>query len=184
MKKLIVCGLALGCLAASADEVRLARLFGDHAVLQRDKDLPVWGWTTPNTKVCATLAGVEVWEGVGNDGKFTLHFPAFKAGGPYELVVSNAVTHAVAKSTDVMVGEVWLASGQSNMAFKMNGSPQIVDFLEMKEDPSLVREFQVERAATGFVEPDLERAAWTYSTAEDVEDFSAVAFWFARKLQK
>ena len=184
MKKLIVCGLALGCLAAGADEVRLARLFGDHAVLQRDKDLPVWGWTAPNTRVVGRLAGVEVWEGVSNDGKFTLRFPPFKAGGPYELVVSNAVTHAVVRSTDVMVGEVWLASGQSNMAFSMSASPQIEDFLAAKEDPSLVREFKLSHVASGFPEGDLDTGDWVKSTPEDVGDFSAVAFWFARKLQK
>ena len=170
--------------ASPAESVVLARLFGDGAVLQREKEIPVWGWTAPNTKVCGRLAGVEVWEGVGNDGKFTLRFPPQKAGGPWELVVSNAVTGAAATSHDVMVGEVWLASGQSNMAFKMNASPQIGDFLAAKEDPSLVREFQVERNATGFVESALERSRWAYSNEEDVGEFSAVAFWFARRLQR
>ena len=188
MKAYTISMVAMAALCAlsarAADQIALARLFGDGAVLQRGKEIPVWGWTAPNTKVCGRIAGVEVWEGVGNDGKFTLRFPAQEAGGPYELVVSNAVTGATAVSRDIMIGEVWLASGQSNMAFRMDESPQVGDFLAMKEDPSLVREFQVERNASGFVEPSLSASSWTYSTSEDVGDFSAVAFWFARRLQK
>ena len=171
----------------AADQMALARLFGDGAVLQRGKEVPVWGWTAPNTKVCGRIAGIEVWEGVGNDGKFTLRFPSQKAGGPYELVVSNAVTGATAISRDIMIGEVWLASGQSNMQMPVESwrAARInQDDINNASIYADVRLLQISRA-TGMVEHDYFSAdfdKWKESSPETVRNFSAAGWYFGRKL--
>lgn len=184
---MMVAGVAgVAMVSHGAEPIRLARLFSEGAVVQREKVVPVWGWSTPDTVVFARLGSVEAWGGVAADGRFTVRLPAQKAGGPYELVVSNAMTHAVTTVGDVMVGEVWVASGQSNMSFAMKDSPQqLAEFNAANPDPSLIREFNVGSNASGFHEADCTpNSSWRYSERGAVQQFSAVGCWFAYALQR
>ena len=93
--------------------MRLAPLFHDHAVLQRDQPIPVWGVATPGGRVRVTCAGHEAVVTAGRDGRWMLRLPALPAGGPHELVAEAPSGRTVAR--DVLIGEVWVCSGQSNM---------------------------------------------------------------------
>ena len=101
------------------DVMRFAALFGDHAVLQREIPIPVWGWISPSTRVSVTLGNERTESMSGIDGKFLVRFPAMSAGGPYELTATDLKTGEKITSTDIYVGEVWVASGQSNMQFRL-----------------------------------------------------------------
>jgi sialate O-acetylesterase len=166
----------------------LPRVFSDHMVLQRDTPLPVWGRATPGTTVTASIAGKTASSTAGGDGRFRLDLPALSAGGPHELKV--ATSDASRTFTDVLVGEVWLCSGQSNMDFSLaktakrsfagatNWEQEVA-----KADHPQIREFKAEWAMTEDPQPELE-GAWTVCSPKTAGEFSAVAYFFARELQK
>ena len=93
-------------------EVRLPKVFASHMVMQQEKPLVVWGWAEPNEKVTVELAAGSQQVQANERGEWKAVLPAMKAGGPYTLTVSGSST---VRFEDVMVGEVWLCSGQSNM---------------------------------------------------------------------
>ena len=93
----------------------LASLFQDGAILQRDMDIPVWGKTQANTFIQAELDGKISRTRSSADGSFILYFPAREAGGPYTLTVSAPECGKSVTVKDILIGEVWVASGQSNM---------------------------------------------------------------------
>lgn len=109
---LVVLVIAPPALAADTS-LELPLLFSDGAVLQRDRPLPVWGQAAPGTQVTVAFDGRSAQALAGADGRWSLQLPAHAAGGPYELVVRAGTQEQ--RVRDVLVGEVWLASGQSNM---------------------------------------------------------------------
>ena len=94
-------------------QLRLARLFSDHAVLQRQKPIPVWGWTTPGEQVTVALAGKTQQARADNAGKWQVSFASMEAGGPYTLTVTSA--SGKLRRADLPIGDMWLGSGQSDM---------------------------------------------------------------------
>lgn len=187
MKKHMILGLGLAALVGlpvAADGIRLNPLFSDGAVLQRDRSVPVWGETAPNSHLSVTLAGETVYGASGRNGRFQLDLPPQPAGGPYELIVSNLSSRTAVAVRDVRLGEVWLASGQSNMEFKMMQSGQVEDFEAGCPDPSLVRMLLVEQNASGLVEDDVFTPGWKIAKGHDLQQFSAVAAWHALALQR
>src|SRR5688500_11970867 len=109
--------LALGGLLAHA-EVKLSALFSDNMVLQREKPIAVWGWAEDGERVTVKLGNDEA-STEAKDGKWKVYLPKQKAGGPHTLIVhgKNEITR-----TNVLVGEVWICSGQSNMEWRMSQS--------------------------------------------------------------
>ena len=97
----------------------LSSLFQDGAVLQRRKVIPVWGETLPEVTVKAALAGNEVYCRSSKSGEFILYLPPLEAGGPFELQISLPETGETVTVNDILIGEVWLASGQSNMSYPL-----------------------------------------------------------------
>jgi sialate O-acetylesterase len=94
-----------------------AALFSDHAVLQSGMDVPVWGTADPGEKVTVSLNGRSKSTVTGKEGKWTIRLSKLKPGGPYEMTIAGKNSFTV---KDVLVGEVWLGSGQSNMAFTVS----------------------------------------------------------------
>lgn len=165
--------------APAVAEVRLAAVFGDHAVLQRDRPLRVWGFARPGEEVTVTLAGRTSKATTDPDGRFAVTLEALPAGGPHELVAAGS-TRAV--STDVHVGEVWLSSGQSNMAMTVGGVRDADAEVAASAFPSL-RMFSAAVRGAGEPEADV-RGAWVVSGPDTVKGFSAVAYFFGRELHK
>jgi sialate O-acetylesterase len=163
-------------------QLLLSSLFGDHAVLQQGVPVPVSGWAEPLNAIEVRCAQI-VARGMSNaDGEFCVRLPAMPAGGPYELEVRNLETGETCKSSDVMVGEVWLASGQSNMewTFKMTGEAAEAH-ISTVNNPH-IRMLTVPRQAIWGGRRDI-KANWQTLSAPDSLDFSAVATYFAQKLQ-
>ncbi|MET1163055.1 MAG: 9-O-acetylesterase, partial [Pseudoxanthomonas sp.] len=118
---LVATALCFGILTASAQErvqpPLLHAMFQDHAVLQRDKPIRVWGHAKPAEQVRVALAGKNTRTSANAEGYWEAQLPAFKAGGPYTLTATaGGVTQSVA---DVLIGDVWLCSGQSNMELQV-----------------------------------------------------------------
>jgi sialate O-acetylesterase len=100
-------------------QVKLARLFSDHVVLQRQKPIPVWGWAAAGEKVTVTLAGQTASAKADASGKWIVRINPLEAGGPHTLNVTAKSGNAIVN--DVLIGEVWLCSGQSNMEWPVSG---------------------------------------------------------------
>jgi len=177
--------------------LKLASLFSDGAVLQRRKTIPVWGWTDADHVVRAELGGHKSFTRSGRSGAFMLHLPAMEAGGPYELAVTDVDAAETTVVRDVLVGEVWIASGQSNMQYPLHGHwherdaiydkmPQEEDFLARlaKADGDRLRFVQVTGPAVN-VRQELIEDGWKKSTDyAAAKDFSAVGLWFGLELME
>lgn len=182
---LLLCVIGFLQLPVRAD-VRLPNLFGDHMVLQRNKPVPVWGWADPGEKVSVTLAqpgtgGKPINVKAGKDGKWRVDLPALEAGGPYQLLVKgrkNTVT-----VSDILIGEVWICSGQSNMAWAVGNSNNAEYEKENANYPS-IRHITIPRVISLKEEEDISETPWVVTSPETVGAFSAVAYFFARELYK
>lgn len=161
--------------------MRLTPLLTDHAVVQRHQSIPVWGWTDePRTRLEATLGHSRA-EGIsGDDGRFLLRLPALDAGGPHTLMVETFDGNERVEVEDILVGEVWLASGQSNMQWEMSAS----DYTEeiAKSHPGQIRMINVARRAH-FAPQSTVRGRWELSSPDTTAAFSAVATFFGNRLQ-
>lgn len=160
-------------------QVRLARLFSDHVVLQRQKPIPVWGWAKPRETVKATLAGQNQQAKADASGKWTVTFTALEAGGPHTLSVTAKSGNA--RVSDVLIGEVWLCSGQSNMEFMVK---QADNFAVEKKNANFpqIRHFRVDHELALTPQTELKTGEWKVCSSETVGDFTAVGFFFAREL--
>lgn len=167
-----------------ADELRFAKLFTDHCVLQREMSVPVWGWTTPDSQVTIEFAGQKKTATADRNGKWLARLGPMKASRESrELTASSAGQSVTLK--DVLVGEVWLCSGQSNMGFpisKAKGGKEAVANADLPH----FRMFRVKQ--NPMYEPEAEvDGDWFLCSPknfEDGRDFSAVGFFFGQQLQK
>jgi len=162
----------------SKAEIRLPRLFSDHMVIQQNQPVRVWGWAKSGEKVTVIFDGKKAIAKAGKDGKWKISLPEMKAGGPYELIVKgkNQIT-----LNDVMVGEVWLCSGQSNMQFELKNSKFAKTEVLNSDNPKL-RQFKVPNTMKAEPADDLDDGVWQISSPRTSGDFSAVAYYFGKKL--
>ena len=181
---------ALGLLAfglARAD-VRLPRLLADHMVLQRDAPLRIWGWADPGEHITVQFHDAQVVTEADENGRWSAVLGPFDAGGPFEMKVSGKNRLAV---RDVLIGDVWLASGQSNMAFPLlamgdwRTGVKNADLEIARAYFPRIRLFQVAVRATSLPQADVavQEGGWRAVTPGTAAAFSAVAYFFGRELQ-
>ena len=169
-----------GTLSATA-AVRLPNVFSDHMVLQRDQPIKVWGWAAPGEQVRVTLAGKSAAATATADGDWRLTLPPMKAGGPFELIAKGANTVTV---TDVLVGEVWLCSGQSNMEFELKYALNAEREIKEATYPKM-RLLWVPRTAAGLPLNDINARWFVCDPANPtLASFSAVAYFFGRDITR
>lgn len=177
MKKLIVFILLIFSVIANA-EVRMPLLFSDGMVLQRNKQIPIWGFADANESIEVHFNKQIKKTTADKNGKWTINLNAEKAGGPFELIIvgKNKIT-----IKNVLVGEVWICSGQSNMEFQvfktMNAEKEIAD-----ANYPMIRHFGVAQDLSGTPKDDLKQGKWEVANKENVGNFTAVGYYFARKL--
>jgi sialate O-acetylesterase len=174
----LMASLAILSLNSLAD-VSLPRLLSDGAVLQREKPLSIWGWADEGEKVSVTFAGKEL-STVTKDGRWSVTFPAMKAGGPFELKVIGK--NQLVRS-NILLGDVWVAAGQSNMELPLNRVKyKYPGLIESTNQPN-IREFNVP-VAYSFKGPlqDYTQGQWKTAMPENLAGFSAVGFFFMQKL--
>ena len=165
--------------SARAELPFLHPLFTDHMVLQRGMENPVWGWTQPGATVTVTLQGKTVTATAGEDGKWLAKLPPLVTGGPWQLDVTGPQQRVEVK--DVLVGEVWICSGQSNMEWPVAASNEPEKEIKAATHPRL-RLFSVPKKIAGEPQAIVD-ARWQLCTPETVGSFSAVGYYFGRELR-
>lgn len=161
-------------------EVRLPRLISDGMVLQRDADVKIWGWATPGEEVRAEFAGKTYRAKADGAGEWSFIMRHDGPGGPYSMTISGINTLLV---NDILVGDVWLCSGQSNMELPMRRVSWVYPevFRDSKNDQIrhfyVPRQFDLEKPLS-----DLSAGSWKKADPESVLDFSATAYFFAREI--
>ncbi|BBO34754.1 sialate O-acetylesterase [Lacipirellula parvula] len=167
---------------ATAKKLSLASIFSDHMVLQRDIKLPIWGAAAPGAKVEVKLAGQTKEATADKDGKWTVSFTPLKAGGgPLELSVAS--DGETAHMTDILVGDVWVASGQSNMEWPIRASKDAESEAAAADWPE-IRFVDVPNVTSAKPLDSFKSAGWQPVKPENITEFSAVAYYFARDLHK
>jgi sialate O-acetylesterase len=170
--------LALGATTAQAD-VRLADVFSDHMVLQRDRPLNVWGQATPGKTLSVELGGRSGTARVGADGRWRVQLAALPAGGPHRLVVKGDQTLVL---KDILIGDVWLLGGQSNMEWVLAETDTGRQEIASPQNAQL-RHLRVPHRASVKVEADIAPARWVVAEPGRVAQFSAVGYHFAKQMQ-
>ncbi|MBB4129247.1 sialate O-acetylesterase [Xanthomonas translucens] len=174
--------VALAALPASAwAELQLPLLFADGAVLQRDVPMRVWGWATPGARIQVRLDGAAAKAVAAADGHWQAQLPAHAAGGPYVLEVQG--DGAQRRIGDVLVGDVWLASGQSNMEWPLAQARDGASEAAAANDPQL-RHFKVPKSWSPQPQRQLAGGEWKAATPQNAGAFSAVGYFFARELRR
>jgi sialate O-acetylesterase len=173
--------LLLSAASAATAQPRLGALFSDHAVLQRGRPIAVWGEAAPGEQVAVTLGEARASATAGRDGRWRVELPALAAGGPYALTATSA--SGAARAEDVMVGDVWLCSGQSNMELQVRHALDSYNQIQSANDPRLrllnVPRLAVPAPTEHFTQP----VAWAPTTPETVGDFSAACYYMVRELR-
>ena len=184
MKKLVLyAGLICCCLSLFQNviaQVRLPRLIRDSMVLQRDTRLKIWGWATAGDNITVTFNRKKYKTKTGSDGKWLITLQPTKAGGPYSMNIdaSNQVT-----LNHILMGDVWLCAGQSNMVHQMTLHSVLYEKDIANANYPEIRHFHIPNI-TNLQGPqqDLAGGSWKWANPKDVNEFSAVAYFFARKL--
>nr|HQH71398.1 sialate O-acetylesterase [bacterium] len=175
-------GLAVGCLVVSAlapfADVKPNALFSEGMVLQQGKPIPVWGAADDGEMVQVSLGDQRV-STVARDGKWMVTLNPVKAGGPYTMTIEGKNDLVF---ENVLVGEVWLGSGQSNMQWTVSNSNNAEQEIANADYPN-IRLFSVPRIVAGKPQTDV-NAKWEVCTPQSVPGFSAVLYFFGRDLHK
>lgn len=170
----------LFCSGAFA-QLTMPKVFGDSMVLQRDQPIPVWGWAPPGTQIVGTLGTARAKAVTTKDGKWMLRFPPCKAGGPFILKVSGVGTAVEYKN--VLIGDVWLASGQSNMEWPVKDAKDAIKEIAASHWPQ-IRFLVVDHGKSLAPQQDIVGGKWKACDTANTGVFSAVAYYFARKVHQ
>ena len=158
----------------------MPKLVSDGMVIQRDSKLNIWGWSSANEKIELHFQGKTYKTSASKDGKWNMELPRMKAGGPYTMKVMGKNQIVI---NDILIGDVWLCAGQSNMVHQLD----IHDVLYEKEIKEAnypeIRHFKIPTTASisGPLD-DLDGGEWQKAIGEEVRPFSAVAYFFAKKI--
>lgn len=170
--------IACSCLAARGG-VKVPAIFGDHMVVQRGMNVPIWGTADAGETVTVNAAGQERSAVADDQGKWRITLDAIETSKPIEITIAgkNSIT-----IQDVLVGEVWVCSGQSNMGFPLRNASNGADAIKAADRPKM-RLFTVGRAIKDQPQDDL-TGRWEVCSPETVADFSAVAYFFGLELHE
>jgi sialate O-acetylesterase len=172
---------AVAAAPAVAGGPRLARIFSDGMVLQRDQPVRVWGWAEPGAAVRLRIGDFQVPTRAGADGRWEALLPPFEAGGPRSLTVESG---GAATVEDILFGDVWMASGQSNMEWTLKSGVIDGEREIAGADFPKIRFFTVPNEVSATPRTDLDGGEWRTVSPATVPEMSAVAYFFARHLHR
>lgn len=184
----LLCLLALLPPAVSSAQITLPRILADHMVMQRDLPVHVWGMAPPGEAVSVVFRGETQSAAADRLGRWSVYLKPGAAGGPFDLTVKGtAATGNTSEPSitlkDVLVGDVWVASGQSNMEFEMRKAATAAADLPHADNPR-IRLLIVKKRASDFPQDDTDTDGWAVSSPESAKEFSAVAWYFAREIEQ
>jgi sialate O-acetylesterase len=186
--------LTIVCLLSSAysfprcfAEIRLPMMIGDHSVLQRQAPIHIWGWASPGEHITVTLHTQSRTAHTNTYGEWSLWLKPEEAGGPYSLkVTGTAPDNHPLSITDILIGDVWVASGQSNMEMPLRGFPGFAVVKDAEQeiaasDQPQIRLLRIDHKVSNVPADDVANS-WTLCTPQTAAEFSAVAYFFGREI--
>ncbi len=176
---------ATGTSSAAAEkpaDLILPRFISDSMIVQRNRRIPVWGWSTPGERITVRLNGKERSAVAGRDGKWLTGLPPMEAGGPYELTIRGE--RATRRLKGILVGDVWICSGQSNMEFEMNTVKEKYAAEIASSANDHIRAFTVLKRVGYAPQEQVESEGWKTANPVNTLRFSAAAYFFARELYR
>ena len=181
MKKISSLSFLIFSFCCSFANVNLPRIFGDNMVLQRDRPIPVWGWADAGEKITVQFNKQNKTIKAEKNGKWMVRLDPEPAGGPYQLLVAgkNSITIA-----NVLVGEVWICSGQSNMEMPIEGWGKVNNYQQeiAAADYPQIRHFKVPNTVSAMPQEDISGGEWKAASPATAGDFTAAGYFFAREL--
>ena len=160
--------------------VKPARIFSSNMVLQQGQENPIWGWADKGEKITIAFAGKTISLKANKSGKWSTKLPSLDYGGPYEMTIKgkNSIHF-----DNILIGEVWVCSGQSNMEFRLNSAIHAKDEIAAANLPN-IRLFTVAQKVSQTPVEDLDNGEWLVCTPSNAPAFSAVGFFFGRYLNQ
>ena len=182
MKKTIglLCAFTIVSISCFAN-IRLPEIFGNNMVLQRNKPISIWGWADRNEKITVQFNQQTKITIADNSGKWQVFLLPENAGGPFKLLVKGRNKIDI---QNILVGEVWICSGQSNMEMPIEGWGKINNYQQEidKADYPKIRHFKVPNTISTTLKDDITSGDWKVCSPETAGNFSATAYFFAREL--
>ena len=182
-----------------SSQITLPRVLSDHMVVQRDLPVHVWGMAAPAEQVSVTFRGETKSTTATKLGRWSVYLKPGAPGGPFEMTVNGTPAPAATDSAqsgspqtgspqpitihDILVGDVWIASGQSNMEFPLERASTAATDLPKADNPR-IRLLLVDKKAADYPQDDLPTTGWAVSSPGSAKPFSAVAWYFAREIEQ
>lgn len=178
MKRLFFLSLFFSFAAALNAQVKLPHIFGNNMVLQRNKPIAVWGWANAKEKIRVQFHDQQKTAVADKNGKWKVSLDSEKAGGPYQLVVSgkNSIT-----LKNILVGEVWVCSGQSNMEWPLRATDHAEQEIAQADYPN-IRHIKIPNVVASTPNDDISSGEWEICSPQTVSNFTAIGYYFAKKL--
>lgn len=172
--------LLVGCFSSKA-KVTIASIFSDNMVLQRNTKIPIWGWASPNEKITVQFHNQTKSTLTDNAGKWMLHLDNEKEGGPYILKVKGE-NKIVLKN--ILVGEVWLCSGQSNMEWTVGQSEKATIEIANASLYSNIRHIKIPKTINSIPNSDLKKTNWEICSSKTIANFTGIGYFYAKELSQ
>jgi len=181
MKKPLILFFSILIIQFNIDgQIRLPKLIADGMVLQRDKPLKIWGWASPKEKISIDFKNKTYKVITSETGKWEVTLPQYPAGGPFEMTLKG---RNELKIKDILIGDVWFCSGQSNMVHQMELHRITYANDIAQANNSAIRHFGIPTTTNVFsTNDDFNQGIWKVCNPENVRQFSAVAYFFAKKI--
>ena len=178
IKKILIVTLLASLTAFS--QVRLPKLISDGMILQRDTEVKIWGWAAAHENISIKFHDSLYQTTTDSLGEWNIKLPALEAGGPYTMSVSASDTVTI---KDILIGDVWICSGQSNMELPMKRVSPIYESEIANSENTNIRFFTVpQKYNFNEAQKDLESGRWQMTNPKTILDFSAAAYFFAKEL--
>ncbi len=181
MKQLTTTLFLLFTFFASAQTLETSAIFTDNMILQRDVQVPVWGWAAANEKIVLTFNNKTYNGKADKQGKWRILLPVMPAGGPYDMKIMGK--KKTITLSNILFGDVWLASGQSNMEFQVANVNNAKEAIANATDAK-IRHFFVPHTYDSEPQEKLEGGPWMITSPQTVGSFTAVGYFFAKELRK
>ncbi|MGR3811831.1 sialate O-acetylesterase [Jiulongibacter sp. NS-SX5] len=181
MRAFILTVFVLFNFLSSSAQLKVANIFGDHMVLQRNEPIKIWGFNNTGEEVSVVFNSKKYTARTNDSGRWQISMDALPAGGPYTLKISD--NNESVTLNDLLIGEVWLCSGQSNMEWKVAAVNNAAEEISEANWPT-IRHIEVPKSLEFSPQSEIKEAAWEVCSPETVDGFSAVGYFFARELTR
>ena len=160
--------------------ITLPGIFSNHMVIQRNKPVKIWGWAAPGERITIRMAYATIKVRAARNGKFEGTLPAMPAGGPYTLTVTGSNTVQI---DDILAGEVWICSGQSNMEWPLRNTLDAQKEISQANYP-LIRHFKVPLKTSFSPKENIDGGQWEICSPSTAANFTAVGYYFAKEVSR